>query len=524
MDPGASAADLREPVLAGQFVGATDRAHAEALEVFLSVPPDRALQIWFGDMSHHLATDPQMLRDRLDRDISTIDRMLACQLDAILHHERLRRLEGSWRGLQWLIQQAPLGSRVRVRVLQLPWAELCRDLGRAGDFDQSQLWRKIYEDEFGTLGGEPFGLLLVDHGVQHRTSPGAIIDDVTALGLLAQIACGAFAPTLLGVSPALLELDGFEDIARLTDAGLALRGSEHQRWRASAARPEMRFIGMALPRVLGRPPWADNGRPDGFRYVEYAPTAADRVWTQPVYAFGLCAARAFAAYGWPADVRGSEQDRLGGGLFLNVPSEPLSTDPPETWARPPIELALADLHERQLTDAGLMPVSTLPFGDALVFGSMRSRHAPARHHAGSAASSHLRTARAPQQGATAAAADANAHLSSQFNAVLCASRFAHTLKMLGRLMVGSNNSADDIERKLQRWLSGYIDGNARAGADTRARYPLSNARIEVHDMPSQPGHYGCTVWLQPHHQLDNVSTEFRLTTELGGVGGTRVPA
>jgi len=104
-----------------------------------------------------------------------------------------------------------------------------------------------------------------------------------------------------------------------------------------------------------------------------------------------------------------------------------------------------------------MPVSTLPFGEALVFGSMRSRHAPARHHAGSAASSHLRTARAPQQGMMAeagAAADASAQLSSQFYAVLCASRFAHTLKMLGRLMVGSNSSADDIERKLQRWLSG----------------------------------------------------------------------
>ena len=123
-----------------------------------------------------------------------------------------------------------------------------------------------------------------------------------------------------------------------------------------------------------------------------------------------------------------------------------------------------------------------------------------------------------------AAADANAQLSSQFNAVLCASRFAHTLKMLGRLIVGSNSSADDIERKLQRWLSGYVDGNARAGTDTRARYPLSNARIEVHDIPSQPGHYGCTVWLQPHHQLDDVSTEFRLTTELGRVGSARASA
>jgi len=492
---------LREQVLAGRFIGAANREHAEALEAFLSAAPEQALHIWCGDAAAGLGADPQALRDRLDRDIAAIDRMLGRQLDAVLHHERLRRMEGSWRGLHWLVQHAPLGSRVRVRVLQLPWSELCRDLGRAGDFDQSQLWRKVYEDEFGTLGGEPFGLLLVDHGVQHRTSPGAIIDDVTALGLLAQIACAAFAPTLLGVSPALLELDGFEDIARLTDAGLALRGPEHQRWRASAARPEMRFIGAALPRVLGRPPWPDNGRADGFRYAEYAPTAADRVWTQPVYAFGLCAARAFAAYGWPADVRGSEQDALSGGLFTDVPSEPLSTDPPGTWPRPPVEVALADLHERQLTDAGLMPLSTLPFGEALVFGAMRSRHAPARH-----------------QGATAAAADANAQLSSQFNAMLCASRFAHVLKVLGRRMVGSHRSADDIERELQRWLSSYVDGNVRAGPDTRARYPLSDARIEVHDMPSQPGHFGCTIWLQPHHQLDDVSTQFRLTTELSGAG------
>jgi type VI secretion system ImpC/EvpB family protein len=492
---------VREAMLSGRFVGNRDSTVADAISGFLSTEAGDAIDRWFGaGRGAHLRIDEQALRDALDRDIAAIDAMLSEQLDAILHHARLRKLEGTWRGVAWLADVTETSNRLKLKVLNIGWPEICRDLERAIEFDQSLLFRKVYEEEFGTPGGEPYGILLIDHEVRHRPSAEFRTDDVTALASLSGVAAAAFSPVVIGASPALLEVDSFADLATSTDLAAPLRNAEHARWRSLASRADMRFVGVALPHVLARAPWEDDGtRADGFRYREYAPTNEERVWMNAGYAFASVVARAFAHFAWPADVRGVETDRVGGGLVTDLPLEPFRTDSDHVWVRNPVEIVLTDRQERSLLDVGLMPLSSVPFSDELVFGAVRSLQTPQRY-----------------QGPTANAADANARLSTQINSILCASRFAHHLKMKGRHMVGSFKTASEIEHFLQAWLTQYVNGNLATSGDSRARFPLVAGRVTVNEIPGRPGSFGCVVQLQPHYQLDDISAAFQLVTDLSG--------
>jgi len=493
---------LRDRVLLGRFFGGENAGTAAALAAFVASDGD-ALSAWFGPaVAARIAGDERARRGLIDRDIAAIDALLSAQVDAILHAARLRKLEGTWRGLAWLVGGVDAASRIRVKILNLSWADLARDLQRAPEFDQSQLFRRVYEDEFGIAGGEPFGLLVVDHEVRHRPVREAPTDDVEALAGLASVAAAAFAPTVVAASPALLDADHWGDIALAAEPASCLRDVAHAAWRGLAAREDIRFVAVALPRVLARIPWRDDpARRDGFRYREFAPDAQTRVWMHPGYAVAAAAARAFAAHGWPADIRGVDQDREGGGLVTELPVEDFTTDPPGTWVRPPLELVFNDRQERALVEAGLLPLSAIPFtGDAAFVG--------------------MRTLQAPQRfaGQTADAANANARISAQFHAMLCVSRFAHIIKLLGRDMTGSFYTHDEIERRLQSWLNRYVNASTAAGSEARAKAPLLAGRVSVREQPGRPGVFGCIVHLQPHYQLEDVAATFRLTTDLAPIG------
>ena len=486
---------LREAVLSGRFFGHARAETSARLAGMLA--GDATLFGWFGADAAGLLEDANRLRTALDRDITRLDDLIAAQLDAILHAPRLTQLEGRWRGLHWLLHGIDGSARIRLRVLNVSWNELCRDLERAVEFDQSQLFRRIYEDEFGMPGGEPFGLLIVDREVQHRPSPGG--DDVTAIASLAAIAAAAFVPMVFNASPALLEVDEFADLANTAAPAAPMRAASHARWRALATREDMRFVCVTLPRVLARPPWRDDpARHDGFRYAEYAPDSASRVWMGAGFAFASCVARAYADHAWPADVRGTEQDREGGGVVPALPIETFTTDPGHTWVRPSLDLVLTDAQERELVEAGLMPLCALPFSEEAAFSAVRSLQDPARR--------------------TSEAANANARISSQISSMLCVSRFAHYIKVMGRDMVGSMSTADEIERRLQAWLMRYVNSNVVAGRDGRARHPLKSGRVSVSDRPGRPGVYGCVIHLQPHFQLDDLSATFRLVTDIAAPG------
>ena len=495
-------APLREHIFKGSFFGLHSAAAERAASfAFLSAP--KALAEWFGPaLALRLAADLESCRTALDRDIAELDALIGSQLDAILHHPRLRRFEGSWRGLAWLVGGLDPAGRVKVKMLNLSWAELCRDLERAIEFDQSRLFRKVYEEELGMPGGEPYGLLVIDHEVRHRPFPGAPTDDANALAQLAGIAAAAFVPTVLAASPALLQVEEFSDLAMAVDVADPFRAPEFTRWRSLSSREDMRFIGITLPRVLARLPWEDDpARVDGFRYTEYAPDIASRVWMTAGYPFAAVVARAFVNHAWPADVRGSETDFVGAGLVTDLPIEPFRTDPDHVWVRPPLDLVLSDRLEAALIEAGLMPLCALPYGEEAVFSAVRSLQAPASFI-----------------GRNATAANANARLSAQLNSMLCVSRFAHYIKILGRDMVGSFKTANEMEIGLQKWLSTYVNANLEASPESRARFPLVSGHVTVRELSGRPGVFGCIMQLQPHFQLDNVATTFHLVTDIAAPG------
>ncbi len=502
-DTDATTRPLRHAVLAGGFFGAAHRVVASSLAAALAAPLGTFAIEWYGAaFVADLLRQPGRLRAALDRDIAAIDALLGEQVDAILHAQRLRRFEGRWRGLHWLLAGIDASPRVKVKVLSLSWPELCRDLERAPEFDQSNLFRRVYEDEFGMPGGEPIGLLVIDHELRHSRDRDAPTDDVLALSSLASVAAAAFAPTVLSASPALLEADSFADLAASADPAAPMRAADHARWRSIAGREDARFLSVVLPRVLARQPWADDpARIDGFRYAEYAPEAEHRCWMSAGFPFAANVVRAFVDHAWPADIRGVDAGRRGGGLVADLPDEPFRTDPDHVWCRASLDLVLTDRQERSLVETGLTPLCALPFGTEAAFSTVRSLQVPAQF-----------------TGADAAAARANARISSQTNSMLCVSRFAHYIKVLGREMVGSFRTADEIERVLQSWLTGYINTSVNAGPEARAKYPLIGGRVSVGERPGRPGVYGCVIHLQPHFQLDDVSASFRLVTEITAPG------
>jgi type VI secretion system protein ImpD/type VI secretion system protein ImpC len=485
---------LRGPVLAGLLL-----SHAAAVAEFVvASSPTTLMREWFGmERLAHIAANVhrrERLEEALDRDIAAIDRLIARQLDAILHHPRLTRLEGSWRGLHWLVEGFVQDRLVKVRLLVMRWQELARDLERAAEFDQSQLFRMIYEEEFGTPGGEPFGMLAADYEIRPGPAPGHPVDDVAVLNQLAAVGAAAFCPVVLPASPALLGLPDFHEAGTTLNLPEIFRTPERARWRSLAGREDTRFLALVLPRVLGRSAWDDDGsRADRFRYREDAGAAAQRVWTSAVYAFAAVAARAFARYRWPAEIRGAEPGwEAQGGVVETLPTQRFRADPPGPPPRAPLELSLTDEQEREAAEAGLIAfcgLESLPEGS---FGAVPSLHRPPRM--------------------TTDIANVNQRMSAQLNSVLCVSRFAHLLKLMGRDMVGSALSAEEVELRLQQWLNRHVTGLAGSGS-AAAQYPLSDARVEVRERPGRPGSYGCTIMLQPHYQLDEVGASFRLVTD-----------
>lgn len=503
-NPEAVRAPLRHAILSGRHVRPDAVAVRARLEHFLR--DDRgAFAAWFGaEAAATIGRDPTRLRGLIDRDLARLDTLISAQLDAVLHHPALQRFEGSWRGLAWLLEGFEPQKRLKVAILPASWRELDRDIARASEFDQSNLFRMIYENEFGHAGGEPFGLLLIDHEVSHRPEPrkpgdGAPVDDVSLMTTLASIAAAAFVPVVLAASPALLGVDRFEDLVLSNDAAAVMADEEHTRWRAATSREDMRFVCVTMPRILARPRWTsfpDHAR--GLRHEEQAPTGRERNWFVAGYAFAAAVARAHVTHNWPADVRGVSPDRIGGGLVLRLPAEMFVLGAATAWPRPSLSLGLTDTQERALVGAGLMPLNTLPHGEA-AFASVRSVQA------------------LPQLMRHLGAAEANRRISGQISAMLCVSRFAHYIKVIGRDMTGAQRTAEEVERRLQQWLSRYTNANQDSDADGRARYPLLAGQVKVHEVAGRPGSFGCVIHLQPHYQLDDISATFRLVTSFAAM-------
>jgi type VI secretion system protein ImpD len=439
----------------------------------------------------------------IDRLITAIDAAVSVQVNGILHHPRLQALEARWRGLAYLLQVIQEVPGAKLKILPASWGELCRDLDRAVEFDQSRLFRVVYSDEFDMPGGEPFGLMVGDYTVMHRPTVDCPTDDVAALHAIAAIAAAAFCPFVMSCRPALLGLDHFEDLDLLPNLAPSHQGPDFARWRGLRSLADARFLGVVLPRVLMRLPYRrhDRSRIDGFTFEEeITGSGHEFLWGNAAFALAGVVLRAYARSGWFADLRGAPEDAEGGGLVADLPTLSFSTDRPGIAVQPPVDIRLTSAQERMISELGLIPIVPLPYTPYLVFNTNSSLHQPQAYDRPSAMQ--------------------NARLSAMLQYVLCASRLAHHMKGKMRDQIGRLVNADALEHLLSDWLSQYCLGNDDASADIKARFPLRAAQARVFEVAGRPGVLKCVLHLQPHFQLDDVAATFHLVAEVATVAAS----
>lgn len=458
----------------------------------------RKLQLLFGDRPPLAPPyDKGKILRALDREIAVIDALINEQVNAIIHHARFQALEAGWRGVGYLVEQADDDESVIIRVLDISWNEISRDLERAIEFDQSQIFTKIYNEEFGMPGGKPFGVLLGNYEIRHKRGPGYPTDDVDVLRGLGQVAAAAFAPLIVGASPVLFGLDSFRELAQPLDLARTFSSADYLRWKTLLDLEDSRFIGITLPRILMRLPYRDDGSATyNFRFQEdvEGPGHEDYLWGSAAFAFGSVLIRGFKDYGWFADIRGAPRDRLGGGLVEDLPIHSFATDAPGIATTYSTEVSISDPLEMELSRYGFVALCKSKNSDYSVYYSNQS----------------IQRSKSYDR----AVASANAQISAMLQTVLCVSRFSHYIKVMARDRVGSFDTAEACEKYLQNWLINYCSADETASADIKARYPLVEAKVDVREIAGKPGSYHCTAHLRPHAQLDQVVSAVKLVTEL----------
>jgi len=468
------------------------------LEHFLARDGLESLAIWLALEPAGPIPSRAEIQARLARDIAQIDAILEDQVNAILHHPRFQALESSWRGLFYMTQQVTPDERIKIRLLSVSWKDVVRDLTRAMEFDQSEIFRKVYTAEFDMPGGEPFGLLIGDYQVRHRPNPEAG-DEPRAIAALAQVAAAAFAPFVAGAHPSLLGLESFAELERPIDftSLFANRNVEYATWNALRQEDDARYVGLTVPRILLREPWVDHPlRTDGFRFKEdvSAPDHSGLLFGNAAFAFGAVVLRAMSETGWPAAIRGIEPGIEGGGLVTGLPTASWSTDALGLVPRGSVDVQITDTLEKELSDLGFVPLCHAHGTPWCAFYGSQSIQKPKRYD---------------ELGATV-----NAKLAGMLQYMLCAGRFAHYIKVITRDKIGSFMTVADCERYVNNWLVDYSTSNEDASSELLAKYPLREASAKVRELPGKPGVYSCIIHLRPHFQLDQMTTSLKLVTEL----------
>lgn len=433
----------------------------------------------------------------LTEDLADIDHLLNDQVNQIIHHESFQALESAWRGLRLLIDESGPHANVHVKILNASWKDLARDFTRAGEFDQSQLFQKVYEEGIGMPGGNPFSVLIGDYQV------GRSLADLEVLQGVSGVAAAAFAPFIASADPSLLDLEHFGELERQIDLERTFSQPDFVSWRRFRETEDARFVGLTLPRILMRLPYADDAsRIDGFRFREDTadPDGRGYLWGNPAYAYGCVLIRAFATSGWLADVRGVRRDEPGGGIVQNLPVHSFGTDRLGVVTKSSTDVAITDQQEKQLGECGFIPLCHCPDTPYACFYGSQSTQLPRSY--------------------TTTAATANARISAMLHYILCASRFAHYLKVLARDKVGSMIPPEQLQGDLTNWISQYIRDDDEAAISIKARYPLREAKVEVTEFPDRPGTYACSMHLLPHFQLDSLSASLRLSTEFAPAKGS----
>jgi len=419
--------------------------------------------------------------------IAQIDHLVSIQLNEVLHHKDFQKLEGSWRGLKYLLDQSETSDKLKIKVMNCTKKELLRDLQRAPEFDQSALFKKVYEEEFGIFGGAPFGALVRDY--EFSRGP----EDVELLEKVAQVASAAHAPFLSAASPEMFNQDSFTNIDAARDMAKIFDSSEYAKWKSFRQSEDSRYVGLVLPHVLMRLPYGKNGvQVDAFNYEESVDGSdhSKYLWGNAAYALGARLTTAFANYGWCAAIRGVES----GGLVEGLPTHTFTTDSGDVALKCPTEAPITDRREKELADLGFVPLVHCKGTDYAPYFSVQSCQKAKMYDKESA--------------------NASARLSTQLPYILAISRFAHYLKAMMRDKIGSFMSRKECEAFLNTWILQYVVGNDDVSAEIKARRPLREAKVEVVEIPGKPGAYRAVAFLKPHFQLDELSVSLRLVADL----------
>lgn len=419
--------------------------------------------------------------------IAEIDRLISAQMNEIMHHEDFQKLEGSWRGLHHLVKNTITGPQLKIKVMNVTKKDLLKDFERALEFDQSTLFKKIYEEEYGTFGGAPFGAMIGDFEFGNHPQ------DMSLLEQIAGVAAASHAPFLSAASAGLFGWDNYNEMTEVRDVSKIFDRTEYAKWRSFRESEDSRYVGLTLPHVLMREPYGAATKPtETFRFEEDVDGTDHQkyLWGNAAYALGTRLTEAFSMYGWCVAIRGVE----GGGLVQGLPTHTFATDEGEIAMKCPTEVAITDRREKEFADNGFIPLVHCKGTDYAAFFATQSANKAKKYDTD--------------------AANANARLSTQLQYIFAVSRFAHYLKAMMRDKVGSFMSRGDAEDFLNRWIKNYVTEDDTASQSTKAQYPLREARVDVAEIPGKPGCYRAVAFLRPHFQLDELSVSLRLVADL----------
>ncbi len=421
--------------------------------------------------------------------VAELDKRLSTQLDAIMHHEDFQKLESAWRGLHYLVSNSETDETLKIKVLNVSKKDLSKELKKykGTAWDQSPFFKQVYENEFGTPGGEPYGCLIGDY--YFNQSP----PDVEMMKGIAQVAAAAHAPFIAASDPSMMNMDSWQELANPRDLTKLMSTPDYAAWQSFRESEDSRYMALTMPRVLSRLPYGDDTNPiDEFNYTEDTDqgNSGDYTWMNAAYAMGANINRSFKEYGWTTAIRGVEN----GGMVEGLPTHTFPTDDGGVAMKCPTEVAITDRREAELAKNGFLPLVHWKNTDHAVFMGGQTVNQPAEYEDPDAT--------------------ANAKLASRLPYIFATCRFAHFLKCIVRDKVGSFKGRAEMQEWLQNWIAQYVTTDPTASDEVKAKYPLAAAEVTVEDVEGDPGYYTAKFELRPHYQLEGLTASLRLVSKL----------
>jgi type VI secretion system protein ImpC len=427
--------------------------------------------------------------------IAALDRKLTEQINLIMHTEEFQKVEGAWRGLHYLVNNTETDEMLKIRVLNISKNELAKTLKKfkGTAWDQSPVFKKMYEEEFGQFGGQPYGSIVADYYFDNSAP------DVELLTSMAKVAAAAHAPFISAAAPSVMLMESWQELSNPRDLTKIFQTPEHAAWRSFRESEDSRYVGLAMPRFLARQPYGAKTDPvEAFDFEEdtSAPASKNYTWANAAYAMAVNINRSFKEYGWCSRIRGIES----GGAVEGLPVHSFPTDDGGVDMQCPTEIAISDRREAELAANGFMPLVHKKNTDFAAFIGAQSLHKPAEYDDPDAT--------------------ANANLAARLPYLFATCRFAHYLKCIVRDKLGSFKEKDEMQRWLTKWIMQYVDGDpASSSESTKAKKPLAAAEVVLEEVEGNPGYYTSKFFLRPHYQLEGLTVSLRLVSKLPSAKG-----